>query len=321
MVSNQARHLCERMLVVDERLRPTAEQCLRHHWFAQPAANAPALDASTLEALCQSSQQSSLQRAILMDLVITLNCTQVERLTEFFRACDLDGNGMLSAAELERALQAAGASEEIAARVAAASRGGMNYTEFLAATLSACDELVDDLLWAEFTKVDKDGSGSLDVTELAGMLESMDCGSRAIDIISKVDVSGDGRVQFDELLRHFGRRKRGGSASAPITTAVEVPAVGSAAQEDPSLAVDALLSELEGGPSPTCRHVVPKDVADALFDRADCDNDGVLQPAEFARWKSGGRRACRVKCVARSGLRWTSTSALSIATATASWTV
>eukprot|EP00930_Biecheleria_cincta_P026420 TRINITY_DN18623_c0_g1_i1.p1 TRINITY_DN18623_c0_g1~~TRINITY_DN18623_c0_g1_i1.p1 ORF type:complete len:326 (+),score=73.92 TRINITY_DN18623_c0_g1_i1:185-1162(+) len=198
---------CQRMLNFDERMRPTAAQCLRHNWFSSQTPTAPILDKAALEALCSYSNYSSLTHAISMKLATMMNSAGVEHLTRLFQDCDVDKDGVLSSQELANALRDAGVDDASAAnlaqKLAAAGSGGMDYTTFLAATLTHSHQKLAGLLRAEFDKMDKDKTGSLSREDFRELLASVGCGSQTDHILQSVDTSHDGRIQFEELLKHL----------------------------------------------------------------------------------------------------------------------
>ena len=78
---------------------------------------------------------------------------------------DEDQTGMISVEELEHAMRnsnftiAGDAIKEILKNVDYAGNGRINYTEFLAATVSIKSVLTYDKLWALFKHFDTDDSG------------------------------------------------------------------------------------------------------------------------------------------------------------------
>ena len=76
--------------------------------------------------------------------------------------------------------------------------GSVDYTEFVAATLSARQYLKKDMLWAAFRVFDTNGSGEIDRDELKEVLH--DDNVKRIDaMIKEVDLNGDGKISFEEF--------------------------------------------------------------------------------------------------------------------------
>lgn len=279
--SAEARQLCWRMLVVDERVRPTSLQCLRHRWFSRPDQSPHALHNEALRALSQIHERSVLERVISLNIVTSLNTSNLRGLSELFRACDKDRNGTLSAEELNAALKSAGVSDDAIRQMEEALKGPqryMEYTTFLAGTLSACEEMLDELLWREFTKIDRDRSGYLSREELAQVLKGIGCADMIFD---KVDTTHDGRISFEEFRNHFRRH----TSAEYGDTASEARAPASKTLDNTITDVDDLLDELERGrAAQQDARAVPQDVAEALFDHANIDMNGSMSEQDFGSW-------------------------------------
>jgi len=83
--------------------------------------------------------------------------------------------------------------------------GTINYTEFIAATMSAQLFMREENLRQAFMMFDKDGSGKIDATEIRGLLEGEDMGGQIdgenlAQVMSEVDANGDGEIDFEEFL-------------------------------------------------------------------------------------------------------------------------
>jgi len=304
--SKEARQLCWRMLVVDERVRPTSQQCLRHRWFSHTENSPHTLHNEALRALSQIHEQSVLERVISLNIVTSLNTSNLRGLTELFGACDVDRNGTLSAEELSAALRSAGVADAAIKQMEEALQGRfrcMEYTSFLAGTLSACEELLDELLWKEFTKVDKDRSGYLSKRELDQLLKGVGCADL---VFSQVDTTHDGKISFDEFRNHFRRRSSSGKAgegASPTTGKTSAPMEAlhwqQAGDQAPGLKtmnncasdVDLLLDELErdkiltgGRAAQATTRVVPQEVAEAIFDHGNINLNGSMSGQDFGSW-------------------------------------
>merc|ERR1712100_341817 len=80
--------------------------------------------------------------------------------------------------------------------------GNIDYTEFIAATMTTRQYLKKEVMWAAFGTFDKDGDGTITKAELAQMLKggcegNSDSVWKSVDsIIKEVDIDGDGLISY-----------------------------------------------------------------------------------------------------------------------------
>ena len=92
---------------------------------------------------------------------------QVEQLRLQFERIDRDGSGLVGANELAQAMRelnigvAEGEIDQIIAEIGNIGDGRINYTEFLAATLTIREALSEEMLWRLFKKFDTDDTGNI----------------------------------------------------------------------------------------------------------------------------------------------------------------
>ena len=142
-----------------------------------------------------------------------LNENEIQHLRETFQEIDRDKTGMISAAELEAAFQkgnqkspSAQRIKQIVAQVDYKGNGKINYTEFLAATVSVQQVLTNEKLYALFKHFDIDDSEYITPENIR---EAFAVNGREItdaqlkDILSSHDMTGDGRLTFEEFKAIF----------------------------------------------------------------------------------------------------------------------
>merc|ERR1711977_651632 len=86
--------------------------------------------------------------------------------------------------------------------------GVIDYTEFLAATISRRQYIQEDVCWAAFRVFDLDGNGKITRDELAKVIadsatfeEALGMQREEIDrIIMEADADGDGEIDFEEFV-------------------------------------------------------------------------------------------------------------------------
>ena len=156
MVSDECKSLIKRMLVVDPVARIKGEEALKDPWILKykrnstgvngtpgqgPNEDAP-LDPNILKSMKEYKGVSALKKAAMNILVKMADNKDIEKLREAFIAMDLDATGDIQADELKIALKNANfnfSDEEIDSIINEVDYGGdriINYTEFLAATIS-----------------------------------------------------------------------------------------------------------------------------------------------------------------------------------------
>ncbi len=98
---------------------------------------------------------------------------EIEKLRELFISMDKDGTGYISAVELKEALKEANIAysekeiEEIINEVDFRGNKKINYSEFLAATVSVKKILTEEKLQAIFKQFDTDSSGKITAKNIA----------------------------------------------------------------------------------------------------------------------------------------------------------
>merc|ERR1712083_535372 len=80
--------------------------------------------------------------------------------------------------------------------------GSIDYTEFIAATVTQKQYLKKEVVWSAFRQFDKDGDGSITKAELAEVLQIQEggIGQELVNaMMTEVDTDGDGKISYEEF--------------------------------------------------------------------------------------------------------------------------
>merc|ERR1711907_858461 len=170
--------------------------------------------------------QNKLKKAALTVIATELSEESLKDLKEMFMGLDKDNDGTLTVDEMKKGMIKAGIKEipdnlmEIMKEVDSDGSGVIDYTEFLAATLSRRQYMQEDIVWSAFRVFDLDGDGQITREELAQVLsgdrvkdveEALQLNKDEIErIIKEVDEDGDGQISFQEFFNMMKKKEREG---------------------------------------------------------------------------------------------------------------
>mmetsp|Transcript_63489 Transcript_63489/g.182701 ORF Transcript_63489/g.182701 Transcript_63489/m.182701 type:complete len:640 (+) Transcript_63489:162-2081(+) len=240
--SSQAQAICKRMLNWDERMRPTAQQCLGHSWFkdqASPDASAPETtdqeepaddvgcvsqpltarsgqaSETVVQAVGDYMGRSKFEKAVLLQVSSQLHISQMARVHEVFTSADSDQSGTLPQEELINALGQLGVQRmdaEVYAECVEVD-GRIDYTELASGCIGLLYSELRGLLWQSFCTLDVEGDGNLgkdDVQAVVTRPELVQYGfpggeppATVDQAISTLVLDSNGQVSFEELCRVF----------------------------------------------------------------------------------------------------------------------
>eukprot|EP00442_Polarella_glacialis_P045391 CAMPEP_0115086094 /NCGR_PEP_ID=MMETSP0227-20121206/22358_1 /TAXON_ID=89957 /ORGANISM="Polarella glacialis, Strain CCMP 1383" /LENGTH=665 /DNA_ID=CAMNT_0002475441 /DNA_START=249 /DNA_END=2246 /DNA_ORIENTATION=+ len=236
--SSQARAVCQRMLSCDERMRPTAQQCLGHSWFKEPEAQdvaggagnsqveyAIALPAGSVAApLAMPRLETPLaeyadhEKTVMLEVASKMHTGQVACVAEAFLSADPDRLGLVGIGELVDQLEVLGAERrdaEVYARCLDPDINGLvDYTELAAGCIALLYDGLRGMLWQSFCEIDVEGNGVLSPEEVRSVCLRLDLaghgfpgGEGAADALdealSRFSLDDRGLISFDELCIQF----------------------------------------------------------------------------------------------------------------------
>lgn len=235
-VSDDAKDLITKMLVLapDERL--TAAQAFGHPWLKAlaPQASDTALPKDIVCSLRGLQVAHKFENAVLAVMALHLKDDEAKQFRDMFYTLDEDGSGTISAEELKRCfvqqltshdLEVPTELNALMADVDADGSGEIDYSEFVARMMDKRKLVQTDVCWAAFRVFDLDGDGAITMKELAlvlsgGHRKNMEqvLGVERDEIervIKAADRDGSGSIDFDEFFKMMQDMANKQPASAP----------------------------------------------------------------------------------------------------------
>ena len=211
-VSDQAKNFIKRLLVLDPTQRPSAQEALQDPWILTKLVVSDTSSeqvSSSLEKLTVFRAETKLKQAVLTFINSqVVSQTNSREMRETFKRLDQDGNGRLSKEELIAAYaqtmseeEARSTVESIMQKVDVDGNGFIDYSEFIMATMNQHILLSKDNMETAFNIFDKDGSGSISVSEIRAVLGEESLAVNAVweQLVRDADTNGDGVIDLREF--------------------------------------------------------------------------------------------------------------------------
>ena len=222
--STEAIDLVKKMMTIDERIRPTARDCLDHKWFQgsfrkSELGRKSLLSPDQIKALIKYNSKTAFEKAVFMKIATHSRVSELSRISTVFYALDKDSKGFLEKGPFSQALQELGMPKEIADQTARSldvdGNNRIDYTELVAGLISMSEQHVDNMLWTVFTSLDTDNNGYLDVHEIKSLLNQGAMHNIGLEAnedevrrtIEAMDKDKSGTVTFNEFKEYFLSRK------------------------------------------------------------------------------------------------------------------
>eukprot|EP00347_Sterkiella_histriomuscorum_P012801 403367176 len=210
-LSHEVRDLIRKMFIVDPDQRLSAEDALKHSWFAK-AQKGDYKDknlATTLDNIRTFTAGGKLKQAMMGFFTSKLmSQKEINKLAEEFQLFDTNGEGYLSYDELKEALfTVKGVDmneqelEELVQKIDADNNGKINYTEFLMVAMNQEQMLTNDRLEAAFKMFDKNGDNEVSVDEIKTMFEHIKSVDEKMIVraMNEVDRKSKTSLKFNEF--------------------------------------------------------------------------------------------------------------------------
>ncbi|EPT27057.1 calcium-dependent protein kinase CDPK2 [Toxoplasma gondii ME49] len=208
-VSLQAKDLISRLLDRHPRTRISAEQALRHAWFAMhaPGDHFEPLGLDILSKFRRFQGLSRLKKLALTVIAQHLEDSEIEGLKNLFTQLDTEGDGVLTVEEIRKGIERSGVHlppdmvlEDVLREVDTAGTGSIDYTEFIAACLHQSHYIREEACRAAFRVLDINGDGLVSAQELRQVFHMAgDLETDAAAELLEADADGDGHITFDEF--------------------------------------------------------------------------------------------------------------------------
>mmetsp|Transcript_20323 Transcript_20323/g.56492 ORF Transcript_20323/g.56492 Transcript_20323/m.56492 type:complete len:858 (-) Transcript_20323:329-2902(-) len=231
-----ARWFCQQLLIKDEAERPSASQALQNDWLVKAKTVLDARfglndDSDGKDAMYRLQLQSHTMRMAMHCITSQLGVSQLGQLCQRFENYDSTGDGKLSSSEARQLLEDLGVTDNDAAELILASldcdsSGFVEYSEFIAGSLSLAGENVRNHLRSAFDIFDLDGTGDISLDELRHVLtagpnadlpawrarsSSSMCPAahilpdgKTVDAVMRdLDTNGTGRIEYTEFVQYL----------------------------------------------------------------------------------------------------------------------
>mmetsp|Transcript_74022 Transcript_74022/g.130800 ORF Transcript_74022/g.130800 Transcript_74022/m.130800 type:complete len:517 (+) Transcript_74022:20-1570(+) len=236
-VSKLGKEVLEELLRRDPDTRPAALEVMQHKWLKR---HSRTLDTFQGRRASKSLRRSSRENVRLVKVTLGVIAAQLspealEELDQTFTSMDSNGDGTLTAEELEHGLAAAGVhlhpgeAIEIVQQLDVDGNGAVDYSEFLAATVQQAKSQREEACRKAFNVFDIDGNGFIDRSELGKLLlsegslstwnldDSPTKGGHHPEInaiYDELDADRDGKIDFAEFMAVMNGRDKLGSRRA-----------------------------------------------------------------------------------------------------------
>jgi calcium-dependent protein kinase len=203
-VSDAAKALIRRMMTFEPSSRPSAGALLEDEWLRCSAGTDRGQLPENLVAKLRAFKAVSYFKKITLSLAAQLmSDIDIREMQRTFMALDTNNDGVLSHAEIAEGLGSHCIAlppdlAEILENIDTDGSGCIDYTEFIASTMSRKHYLREEILWSAFRTFDLDGDGKITREEFTQVVSLSDQ-SDVISIFGEADANGDGIVDFVEF--------------------------------------------------------------------------------------------------------------------------
>ena len=211
-VNKELKDLVKQMLNPDASKRPSIEEILNDPWFTsdlfddQTDTNNRYIDKNIIEALKNFSHNSLLAKEALFYLAKISSEEEVIKLKKAFLEMDKDNTGTLEYEEILETFEKLGIKKEdkemkeIWTGLDFHIDGKVNYTEFLAATISSVEFFKEEKIWSAFKYFDSENKGYITCDSMINALKQDNLTVNEAGLKSMFDkLNKKKKVDFEEF--------------------------------------------------------------------------------------------------------------------------
>eukprot|EP00930_Biecheleria_cincta_P002290 TRINITY_DN103304_c0_g1_i1.p1 TRINITY_DN103304_c0_g1~~TRINITY_DN103304_c0_g1_i1.p1 ORF type:complete len:471 (+),score=104.17 TRINITY_DN103304_c0_g1_i1:132-1544(+) len=207
-VSDAAKDFIQQMMKIQDSDRPSAGHMLDHAWIKDKAVRKTGTISKDLCTRMKKFTGATKMKKLTLTMVAqSLKDEDIKELRQMFEQLDENNDGTLTVKEIQESLAKYEAVipadlVEIIRNLDTDGSGSIDYSEFIAATLTQKQYLKKEVVWSVFRQFDKDGDGTITKQELAQVLQVQEggIGQELVDSMMKeVDTDGDGKISYDEF--------------------------------------------------------------------------------------------------------------------------
>lgn len=222
LVSESAQNLVSSCLAVDAGERFSADKAFHHEWIhARQVEEDVSLNDKLMKQMHTFLTNNRLKRVALRIIASQIKDESIDALRGIFLTMDGDNSGSIKRSEMEEAVKrldvgvmARAGMVEIMCQLDPTGSGSVEYTEFLAATMSKEQYLREDVCKSAFVRLDGDGDGVITRRDLGRLLADREGvrdagleGATIAELTSELDAmlrnsdaDHDGGINFEEFM-------------------------------------------------------------------------------------------------------------------------
>jgi len=184
--SVEAGEFLARLMQADPAARPTADEALELEWMENFRPESRRFPKAIARSLANYTSAPPVWRCCLLSIAARIGATDMEAIGHAFLGADSDGDGMISQADLEEALEdmdgykwwCDSASkvqvEDVLEAADLDHQGGLGYTEFVAACLYSRHRSIQELAETAFLALDDDRDDLVRVQDIRKLFRERD---------------------------------------------------------------------------------------------------------------------------------------------------